>query len=283
MSDNWDSYFCTVEDKPASIVVNFGLAAEGPDPEFPALCYISVFIREPDEQGFPGLEEEAELAAIEDSLVESFHAPDTGLCAGHCLTDGKLDVFFYLADADNWADNAGAIMERFPDREWETAAHDDPDWELFFGFLYPDDVTMLSIQNRRVYDILDEMGDDPTKSRLIEHWADFPSQEKAETFGDAARSMGYTVESIGKAEDEEGEEREGSNDGPLEDDLLEEFPPKKTACCNCTCGEEPERWQAHLSRPDRPEEIDGITLLLFGLAREHDGEYGGWACPAVSA
>ena len=253
MNDNWDSYFCTVEDKPASIVVNLGLAEEADEVGFPSLCYVSIPLLDSDAEGFPGIEEERVLAEMEDSLIESFHAPDTGRCAGHCLTSGKLDIFFYLESGDNWSENVAAVLDRFANRDWEAGSHDDPDWEVYFGFLYPDDVCMLHIQNRRACDRLEDMGDDLSVSRRLEHWAAFPTREKAVAFADQAKEIGYGVERIEEAD--------------VSKEIAAGVP--KTSMLV---------WQVCLSRPDCPEDSDEVSLLLFGLAREQDGEYMGWSC-----
>lgn len=274
MNDNWDSYFCTVDGKPASVVVNLGLAEEADAVGLPVLCYVSILMRAADSDGFPGLEEEQELAGMEDALVESFHAPDTGRCAGHCLTDGRLDVFFYLESGENWQENVGAVLDHFPSYEWESGSHDDPEWEVYFGFLYPDEVSLLSIQNRRVCDRLEDLGDDLTVSRPLEHLAGFKTREDADAFAVAAREMGFAVEDIS---------REGPLPGKAEGEA-EKSDGDETGTGNApaagpgTAPEEENIWQARLSRPDCPADSDEISLLLFGLAREHNGQYQGWAC-----
>ena len=267
MIDDWDSYFCTVEDKPSSIVVNLGLAEEADAISHPVLCYVSIFLRNPDPEGFPAPDEEETIAAMEDSLVESFHAPDTGRCAGHCLTDGRLDVFFYLDSGDNWSERVAAVLDHFPSHQWEAGSHDDPEWELYFGFLYPDDVCMLHIQNRRVCDQLTEQGDDLSVSRRLEHLAIFRSHENATTFAAIAKEMGYALDSIDSME-------ETDPLAEMEQDGQEPF--------SMATGSASLRvWQVRLSRPDCPDASDEISLLLFNLAREHNGEYFGWSCAAL--
>lgn len=256
MHNDWDSYFCEVEDKPASIVVNLGLAEEADEADFPSLCYVSIFFKEPDKDGFPADSEEGTIAAMEDALMESFHAPDTGRCAGHCLTNGKLDIFFYLESGENWPDNAAAVLDHFPSHKWEAGSHYDPDWELYFGFLYPDEVCMLHIQNRRACDRLEELGDDLSISRRLEHWAVFPAKEKAETYASMAKEMGYTLEGFEETVFAVEDDGNGASDD------------RQT----------PPAWQVRLSRPDCPEDSDEVSLLLFGLAREQGGEYMGWSC-----
>lgn len=254
MTDNWDSYFCTVDDRPASVVVNLSLGAEDGISSFSVLCYVSIFLRNPDEQGFPDPDEEENIADMEDALVESFQAPDTGRCAGHCLTDGRLDIFFYLESGENWPENAAAVLDHFSSHEWEAGSHDDPEWELYFGFLYPDEISLLLIQNRRTCDMLEESGDDLSLTRRMEHWAAFPGREKAEVYANLVKEMGYAVENIEEGKDFMHNEENAENE-----------PPSRV-------------WQVQISRPDCPEDCHEITQLLFGLAREQGGEYLGWSC-----
>ena len=39
MSDDWDFYFCRVDNQPASIYLDLGIAAQAPLTEFPCMAY----------------------------------------------------------------------------------------------------------------------------------------------------------------------------------------------------------------------------------------------------
>lgn len=263
MTDNWDSYFCLVDDEDASIVVNLGLASEAPVPDLPYLCYVTIALLSPGEEALSEQEEE-QLAEMEDSLVESFHAPDTGRCAGHCLSPSRLDIYFYMGQTENWADNVAAIMERHPSHEWEAGSYEDPDWSLYFDFLLPDKPTFQHILNRRVREELEEHGADLAASHHIEHWAGFPSQESAESFADAVRPLGFAVGAINLFQDTE--------------------PADKALASLAMLAEKSDTerlWLVSISRNDAPAETDEITLRLYDMASEHQGTYLGWSCPHV--
>lgn len=273
--ENWDSYFCTVDEEPAFIVVNLGLASEAPLAGYPFLGYVSFVIRQPDESGFPDSEEDEALNELEDALLEAFGQGESARCAGHCLSGGRLDVYFYLRCAEAWTERVGAVLKGRTDHEWESGSHDDPDWEFFFDFLFPDEPALLQIQNRRMCAALEEQGHDLGQSRQLEHWAEFSTQEMALAFGKAARALGYSVEEPHSAKP--GNEESGHLEGATAGSDTEE---EKTALPDSEeSAENDEVWQVRLARPDKPADIEEVSLALFDLAREHDGDYMGWACP----
>lgn len=268
--ENWDSYFCTVDEERAFIVVNLGFAIDAPLAGYPFLGYVGFAIQRPDENGFPDDAEDEALNGLEDALLEAFGQGESACCVGHCLSGGRLDVYFYLRCAESWTERVGAVLKGRTDHEWESGSHDDPDWELYFNFLFPDDHALLQMQNRRMWAELEERGCDLGQSRPLEHWAEFSTQEQARAFGDAARALGYGVEepSLAGADMEHSEiPEELETDGDAED--AEEG----SATGNGN------GWQVRLSRPDKPEDIEEVSLALFDLAKEHGGDYMGWACP----
>jgi uncharacterized protein (TIGR01619 family) len=253
MTENWDSYFCTVDALRASIVVNLALAEVAPLAELPVLGYVSLTLARPDAEGFPDDEEEAELARMEDSLLERFADGDEGLCAGHCLTDGRLDVFWYLPrEAETlFPRQVETVMAAYPDAQWETGAHADPNWELYFTFLFPDQSTLIHIQNRRALENLLEQGDDLSRSRLVEHWLEFANETDAQAFIKTAEALDYAFKDL------------SPNDDPDDDEA--------------PAGDAPTLLLT-LTRPDAPEDLDDLVPSLHELALEHKGRYLGWSC-----
>ncbi len=245
MTENWDSYLCSIEGKSASILINLSLAAIAPVPEYPVLAYVSIAIQHPDENGFPTEEEEDTLTSLEDRIIAALTQGGMALCPGHCLTAGRLDIYFYRKNAEGFADQLGEALRPFPAYAWETGVHNDPDWELYSDFLHPDEGALLAMRNRSVLDNLLELGDNLSEARIIEHWTFFSSLQESEGYAAAARKRGYDVEQPAPSADE------------------------------------PEHWPVRLTRFDTPDKMDEESLALFTLAREFGGTYKGWACPAV--
>ena len=248
MSDNWDSYFCEVDGNPAAILVDLDLAEAAPHAAFPYMGHISVKACFPDRRGLPGQEEYERLGELEDALERALTVDDQAVYVGRSAVDGHCDFFFYLRNGEHLGARAGAVMAAYPEYAWESGWQDDPGWQSYRSFLFPDDYALNGIQNRRALRELAEQGDDAQKSRTIEHWAVFDSPEAAVAFSRAVREEGFR---------------------PLPDERNPDLPEHLIGVC--------------FSRPDAPEDIDAVTYPLVALALAHNGVYHGWACPVAPA
>lgn len=258
MTGAWERYSTSVDERPAVILVDLGLAERAPIPALPALCLLSLTVRESDGNGLPGPEEGTAIGELEDAL-DAFVADAFGKAAayaGRCATNGRCDLFFYLQRGEGWS----AALERFmagtspggctEGYEWESGVHDDPDWSVYRDFLFPQEREVLAIQNERARRALAEKGDDLARSRFVDHWAEFVSDEAARAFAQAVRALGFTPAPAEPALPDSGEE-----------------------CAACL--------QVRFSRPDAPNALDPLVVSLADLAREHGGAYKGWACPVA--
>lgn len=250
MSDEWDFYFCHVDDKPASIYVDVGLHGEVPLPALPDRAYLSVIMRQPRPDGLSSQEEFDALKALEDAIDEKLVSPRT-VYVGRNTSDGRRDFWFYLADAAAWDAQAAAFMAAFPEYAYETGAEPDPEWSAYLEFLYPNEQGWDFITNRRVCERLEEDGDPLTEPRDIEHWAYFPDAVSRDAFIARAQAMQFEVREL------------------LEPDADEERTDHGVV----------------LSRRDVPSfrDIHDITVPLLRAANEAGGRYDGWETQCLPA
>ena len=267
MTDNWDSYLCEVDGKPASIIVDLGAVAEAPMLQFPYFGHITLLLQNPDENGFPGREEYLILADMEDALVASMTEENASVHIGCCITDGRYELIFYTHGQEGWRRKTTDVLASFPDREWDASAHYEPNWDTYLGFLFPGEHDLLAIQNRRLCRRLTEEGDDLSTIRPISHWLDFADSESGELFCQDISEQGFFVETFLPSADQTTPTEDTPNgDGPadeLSQDRSNVYLPT---------------FQVRLSRADAPENIDEISFTLMELAAEHGGEYQGWSC-----
>ncbi len=265
MTDNWDSYLCEVEDKPASILVDLALVEHAPLAGYPCMGYVLIDLKRPDDNGFPRREEYEALSALEDLLVSTLAQNGKAVLAGRCVTNGRIDLIFYTTGMKGWDERVASAFLNFPSYAWETGIHEEPEWETYFEFLYPSEPDLLCIRNRRVCRQLEEQGDDLSQDRCIEHWLDFSTPEGRAAFCEEALALGFMAEKL----DEAGE------------------PPftAETAGTKPGGGSETDGTEAlfrvRLSRNDSPENIDDITLSLAELAERFEGDYQGWGTPTA--
>lgn len=247
MSDNWDFYYCRVDDKPASMYLDLDAVQVGPVEGLPIMAFIRVQMRQPRPDGLSSPEEFGTLCALEDALNEQV-ASDTSVYVGRCTTNSFRDFVFYISPDVEWGQLVASCMEAFPDYVYEVDTRGDPDWSTYFNYLYPSDRDGQSIENRRVCQALEGHGDTLKEPREIDHWLNFASEQDMGAFIDAASDLGFQVRSQADEPDEDG------------------------------------RYVLQMFRTDVPgyASIDAVTLPLFDLATLRNGVYDGWESVVVS-
>ena len=147
---------------------------------------------------------------------------------------------------------AQGIASQFPQYEHASSDEQDADWGVYAGLLYPSDLDMQSIQNRRLVDLMTRSGDDVTAPRKIDHWLYFPSEESRDRFIDQVAGEGFDFERL-EAPHPKSDDADG--------DASAEYP-----------------FGLHLIRIDRPDLqfIDPLVADLFIRAQDCGGIYDGW-------
>ena len=95
---------------------------------------IAVRLTAPDERGFPGSEESAQLNVLEDALFEAFKSAKSGRIVLIISTGGMREFVSYVRSFND-AEKAMALV-RGTNRNHEVQHYiaDDPKWELFREF-----------------------------------------------------------------------------------------------------------------------------------------------------
>ncbi len=244
MTDNWDFYALRVDDAPASIFVDLGIEADAPLSSHPCMAYVRLHMRQPRVDGLSSQEEF-------DTLVEIENALETGLCSsevayvGRNTSGGCRDFYFYVVSDDDWATKVRVVLAPFSHYRHETGSRADPAWSAYLNFLLPGKVDRQRIENRRVCEALERLGDPLQVAREIDHWCWFPSPKAAEAFVADVTTDGFQ----------------------LRDSVVH-----STRAL---------RFGAQVWRVDTPDygAIDDVTLPLMATAERHGGDYDGWECP----
>lgn len=255
MNDDWASYFCRVDDKPASMFLSLGISLSAPLEKLPHMGFISLTMQRPHDNGLSSQDEFETLCAIEDALQSFLETEEACVYVGRCTTDGARDFIYYMTDPSDWEDKVSDALDAFPDYQWTAGTQDEKEWETYFDLLYPDEVGMNVILNDRVRMQLDEHGDDMSVSRPIDHWLYFPTEEDRAAFMAEAEGEGFIAKEADAEPDPEAPAN-SDNEAP--------------------------RFGVHLERDDAPEEIDEVTWNLRELAGARGGYYDGWGTVIVS-
>jgi uncharacterized protein (TIGR01619 family) len=249
MSERWNFYFPQINDKLAAVFVDLGRRSSAPNTQRPHLLVISAPLRLPREDGLSTQDEFETLNQIEDFFVEELCAKGGALSVGRVTTDGHRDWFFYAKEQTLLNGVVAAAGEKFSDYRFKAVAKRDEKWSHYLDFLYPSEEELQCIKNAETLEVLQKNGDDPSHPRPVAHWTYFASESDRQTFVDKAGSLGFKLQSMNKSKE-----------------LQLQF-----------C--------AVLERPDTVDHqtINGITIQLFRLAREHKGDYDGFETRVVRA
>lgn len=247
MSDDWDFYSLRVDDEPASIYLNLGLADDAPLQARPFMAYVRVHMRQPRPDGLSSREEFEELIRLEDHLIAALVAEDRSIYVGRNTSGGCRDFYFYVADPSDWNQQVAGAMADFAEYRYEAGSRLDRQWHAYFEFLYPSPRDMERIQNRRVCESLRENGDALVEPREIDHWAHFPDERSRASFLEHIDTLGFKVRGLDQSEDAQ------------------------------------RPFGVQFYRVDLPsiDAIDAVTLPLFEAATARDGDYDGWEAPVI--
>ena len=248
MSDDWDFYFARIDDAPAAIFMDLGIRAEVPLEKRPWLLWVYTQLQAPKPDGLATNEEAARLNSIGEALDAVISATCGAQLVARVTGSGRREFYFYATEPGELQSAAASAMKSFPDYKYDFGSTFQPDWDQYL-MLFPSDSNLERMQNRRMLESLAEQGDVHDLPRKIEHWLYFADEASRAACREALVSAGFAVE------DESLSEEEG-----------DELP-----------------FHLVVARVDKVDShsINGITIDLARLAREHDGVYDGWDCMAV--
>ncbi|WP_232493763.1 DUF695 domain-containing protein [Novosphingobium kaempferiae] len=242
MSDNWNFYPLLVDDEPASIFVDIGIAGSVPMTDFPNMAYLRVRMQQPRPDGLSSQDEYETLIALENDISSAIDGDDRSIYVGRNTSGGNRDFYFYTRD-DRIESTLDAVMRNWKHYEYDTGTRPDPEWATYRGFLYPSPEDLQRMANRDVTARLVENGDHPDVARTIDHFAFFRTERDRDAFSQFLVAEGYHVTGATTAENGE--------------------------------------FQIAFERTDSPDHIDEITIALCRAASNNNGDYDGWGCVVV--
>ena len=244
MSDEWDFYRLRVDDEPASIFLDMGLARSAPLEGMDQAGYLRVRMLRPRDDGLSSQDEYDDLIALEEVVVAKTCGASPTVYVGRDTTQGNRDFFFYTSDADAFGRAVTSAMAMFGGYVFEIGLRPDPEWKVYFEFLYPSGASRQQMSDRRLLETLAKEGDRSDQPRQIDHCAYFPEPAGCGAFAEHARTLGFMIEA--------GSPR-----------WVEQL------------------MQLKFSRADRPDEMPDVTYDLYNEVSKYGGEYDGWGCEVV--
>ena len=251
LPQNWDFFMCRIEGAPASIRTNLALIEVAPLEGLTQRLQFCIKMKNPRPDGLSSNEEYPILCDIEDAIGDK--AESTGaVSAGVVKSEGFLELWFYTQNAEALAKTCEEALQTFEGYQSGYNIAEDPEWEDYFGFLYPDEFSYQTMQNRKVLMQLEKNGDKMEVPREIDHFIYFKEAAQQQAFAKEAEAKGFKVRFN---DDEFVEDRKAEG---------KEYP-----------------YMVEATREDSPLAIDDIVWDLLELASPFEGNYDGWGCVNV--
>ncbi len=245
---NWVTYACWIGEDFGLVSVDVELAEDAPRADVPHSVSIEVAVRAPNESGLPDADELDLLHGFEAALADAL---DPLRLVGHTTAGGVRTTFLYTTEVEAVGEIVRTTAARvLPEHEVSIQHFEDPAWEQYLEFLYPNKLAWRYIYDNAVLASLQAEGDDSTAPRPIDHTAFFPSRDNRRSFAKAIEGEGYVAKG----------ETTGEGDAPPQFSL--KFQPAEDIA---------------------PGDIHAFTERLELLAEEHGGAYDGWGCVVVKA
>jgi hypothetical protein len=247
-NEEWDFYYCRVDDAPASIFMNFAYRDERPSGQ-DTLYFVGLQILEQGEHGM-GVEPDVKaLWSLEDEITEAAAAKGFTY-VGRLRTQGDWQLSFYApAEKEPELEELVVAACAEVDRGYRFGSKEDESWSYYDEFLSPDAERWQWILDRRVVEQLGKAGDVHETPRPVDHFIGFPDAASRDAFMSAARERGFSAEP-----------------GEPRDD-----------------GENAYTAQLVRSDPVTLRHIHVVVMDLVELAAEHGGDYDGWGAPIAAA
>jgi len=251
LPQNWDFFMCRIEGAPASIRTNLALIEVAPLEGLTQRLQFYIKMQNPRPDGLSSNEEYPILCDIEDAIGEKAEATGA-VSAGVVKSEGFLELWFYTQNAEALAKTCEEALQAFEGYQSGYNIAEDPEWEDYFGFLYPDEFSYQTMQNRKVLMQLEKNGDKMEVPREIDHFIYFKEAAQQQAFAKEAEAKGFKVRF--------------NNDEFVEDRKAEgkEYP-----------------YMVEATREDSPLAINDIVWDLLELASPFEGNYDGWGCVNV--
>ena len=251
LPQNWDFFMCRIEGAPASIRTNLALIEVAPLEGLSQRLQFYIKMQNPRPDGLSSNEEYPILCDIEDAIGEKAEAIGA-VSAGVVKSEGFLELWFYTQNAEALAKTCEEALQTFEGYQSGYNIAEDPEWEDYFGFLYPDEFSYQTMQNRKVLMQLEKNGDKMEVPREIDHFFYFKEAAQQQAFAKEAEAKGFKVRFN---DDEFVEDRKAEG---------KEYP-----------------YMVEATREDSPLAIDDIVWDLLELASPFEGNYDGWGCVNV--
>ena len=143
-SELWWTYLADYDGSPGSIVLDMALKAEAPRADYPKLIVTGVsYPSQPAHSGLPDAAQMDSLSDISDKRLAMIQQHCKALFVGSFTHKNERLDYIYVSDATGLEEALRTFYSReCPRREPYINVKDDPQWQAYLEFLYPNAQTM---------------------------------------------------------------------------------------------------------------------------------------------
>jgi hypothetical protein len=241
--ENFDTYLMELEDGPTSFLLDMEAASQAPLSSHPLRLTVRVAMKSPRPDGLRSREESDALFALEDAFVPALGVLGF-LFVGRSVGQGLTEAFFFGPRGVSQSEVQRVVTPVQGDYTLELELEEDPEWAVYFDWLYPPELHRHLMSNRSLLDLLAKQGDRSEVAREVDHLAHFSSEEQATRAGGQLATKGFKVSAPRAPE-----------------------PPDT-------------RWAVSFTREDSLAEgrADEVTVEILEVLQAHEGDYDGWGC-----
>ncbi len=189
-------FFKRVEDDGSEIYIECDISAYGYSERYSWL--FSVFIKfDADKNSKDNFEEFLET---KEALIIAIEHEGSAKYVGSRIVDGWNELYFYAEDSKA----LNAIVSKMLSSSgyiYESSVVKDTKWDFHYKHLVPSAIESAHIQSEKIIFLLEEEGDDLTKSRIVEHYVSFATPTQKERFLETLSLEGFTFKDEISSED----------------------------------------------------------------------------------
>lgn len=209
VESRWDLYVTDMDGQKALVLVDMALFGKAPFKGYSNLFGLQMAIQDPTEDGFYTEEEQEVLFKMEDRIVAVFEERARARVVAAVTTGGARILYFYAPNADVLGALVGQIAAEFGEYDFNYMIDTDGPWNFYYHALYPSDLELQLLNNRKVYSALVQGGFDVAQERPVSHWFFFENGAKRRQCAVRLMMQGHEVLDDNFYEEEMGEKAFG--------------------------------------------------------------------------
>jgi hypothetical protein len=190
--DAYEFYPCLVDGAPASIYVNLRFEHDDPNPNVDTRYTVAIRLRARGEHGIGTADEAAAVNLVEEAVIARAAARAI-VYVGRLRTRGVWEIVLY-GPAGHMDALRAIASERAGDRTLAVRSERDASWSYYRDLLLPDAERRQWMDDRRMVQIMSDLGDRLATPRRVDHRLAFSTAAAREAFVSAAVSLDFTVD-----------------------------------------------------------------------------------------